>query len=68
MASKLGGTTCICEAQARSRGERESAVETIITRKGVSNHAQDQSNVEKKRAMIKTTLRARDGAGQSWPH
>ena len=34
-------------------GARESAVETISTRKGVSNHAQVQSNVGKKRAMIK---------------
>ena len=32
--------------------ERESAVETISTRKGVSNHAQVQSNVGKKRAKI----------------
>ena len=60
------GTPCIiCEAWS----ERESsAVETIITRKGVSNHAQDQSNVGKKRAMIKTTLQARDGAGQNLLH
>ena len=35
------------------RSEREPAVETIITRKGVSNHAQPQSNVGKKWAMIK---------------
>ena len=43
--------------------ERESAaMETISTRKGVSNHAQVQSNVGKKRA--KTTLQARKCAGQ----